>query len=148
MQSTWVYTMSSIICLLPAPMPESCLWTLIQSLASQLHSKLRQVRLDPIICQWIVDFLTDRRQFVRLGPYQSQPLYKKSWETHHVPLTPRELPVTETSIRERVILHKNQYNMVIFTRYSVDSVLIFLYFMWTWLCLVLYYRSLYSICDI
>ena len=38
-----------------------------------LHSKLTHLTIHPLLCSWITDFLTNRTQFVRLGPHLSQP---------------------------------------------------------------------------
>ena len=38
-----------------------------------LHSKLTHLNIHPLTCLWITDFLTNRRQYVRLGPHLSQP---------------------------------------------------------------------------
>lgn len=38
-----------------------------------LHSKLNHLNIHPLLCSWITDFLTNRTQYVRLGPHLSQP---------------------------------------------------------------------------
>ncbi|KAK0148465.1 RNA-directed DNA polymerase from mobile element jockey [Merluccius polli] len=38
-----------------------------------LHSKLTHLNIHPLLCSWITDFLTNRTQYVRLGPQLSQP---------------------------------------------------------------------------
>ena len=38
-----------------------------------LHSKLTHLNIHPRTCLWITDFLTNWRQYVRLGPHLSQP---------------------------------------------------------------------------
>ena len=41
---------------------------------SILDSKLRDLGLNPYLCSWTLDFLSDRRQVVRMGPHTSDPL--------------------------------------------------------------------------
>ena len=38
-----------------------------------LHSKLTHLNIHPLTCLWITGFLTNRRQYVRLGPHLLQP---------------------------------------------------------------------------
>ena len=41
---------------------------------SRLDRKLRDLGIDPSLCNWILDFLTDRKQVVKMGPKISAPL--------------------------------------------------------------------------
>lgn len=38
-----------------------------------VHSKLTYLNIHPLLCSWITDFLTNRTQYVMLGPHLSQP---------------------------------------------------------------------------
>ena len=37
-----------------------------------LHIKLTHLNIHPLTCLWIIDFLTNRRQYVMMGPHLSQ----------------------------------------------------------------------------
>ena len=41
---------------------------------AKLDLKLRNLGLHPAMCSWILDFLSDRRQIVRMGNIKSHPL--------------------------------------------------------------------------
>ncbi|KAK3560016.1 hypothetical protein QTP86_033816 [Hemibagrus guttatus] len=50
---------------------ENSLWTLLLTSPALLRDKLFQLNVPDSMCSWITDFLTDRRQFVRLGTHVS-----------------------------------------------------------------------------
>ncbi|KAI3355997.1 hypothetical protein L3Q82_017268, partial [Scortum barcoo] len=77
MQSTWDCTTSCNTLTHQGLMQGSCLWTSVEFSAFNtiipdiLHSKLSQLTVPAPTCQWISNFLTDRRQQVRLGSITS-----------------------------------------------------------------------------
>src|SRR4029434_4287780 len=78
MQLTWPFTSSSSTWTPQEPTPGSCLLT--SALPSTQHNtiipallqdKLSQLNVPDSTCRWITDFLSDRRQRVRLGKHVS-----------------------------------------------------------------------------
>ncbi|KAF7653869.1 hypothetical protein LDENG_00077640 [Lucifuga dentata] len=73
MLSTWLSTSSFSTWTPQEPMPESCLWisALHSIIPALLQDKLSQLNVPDSTCRCITDFLSDRRQCVRLGKHVS-----------------------------------------------------------------------------
>ena len=57
-------------------------------LPDRLHTKLLQLHVPSPICEWITDFLTNRKQQVRAGSHLSAPLITNTGAPHGCVLSP------------------------------------------------------------